>query len=334
MTKQIKIVALSLLGIALCGCSQVKETYPAGKYESAIFENNYYTGRHDFKDKTGASLQAIEIDSSKYFNGDSAEDFGAYDQLTLNGTVPSRKGLRSMYPEVLQYEKKAADGTSSTVTLAADSLNDWRYVDTGKDSEFIGKSFGRTKCLAITDSSFKEGFLSKLYNGQLFCDGDHMRALVQFDQVGYDAAFPKTLASGDYFLISLRGGSTYLYDNPKHATNSAEPEKSALPRLTELDLNLKFYKANGSAFDYYSITAKNVLVRTDDGGEGVSFFGFKFSDIGIKDTAGIAGMSFSYSNFQDPGIGTAQETIDAATPKDFYWGALVYEVMFPDSSWH
>jgi len=238
-----------------------------------------------------------------------------------------------MYPEVLQYQKKASDGTSSTVTLSTQSISDWRYSEIGKDAQYIGTSFGRTKCLVTADSSFKEGFLSKLYNGQLYCNGDHMRALVQFDQYGYDAAFPKSMVAGDYFLISLRGGSTYLRHNPKYDVDPTQPEMITLPRLTELDINLKFYKVNGSVFDYYSVTAKNVVVRTDDGGEGETFFGFKFPDIGINDTSGIAGMSLSYSNFQDPAIGGAEETIDAATPKTFYWGALVYEVMLPDSTW-
>lgn len=339
MTKRIKGALLAFLGISLCGCSNVSELYPSGQYESAVFENNYYTGRHDFLKTAGMAIKNIEISPDKYFNGDSAADFGRWKSsapLQFDGTDVIRKGLVSRHPEVLKYTKKSSDGGEETVTLSTDSLMDWRYADVGEDARFVGTSFGRTKCLATIDPAFKNGFLSKLYNGQLYCNGDHMRALVQLDRNGYDASFPKSMVSGDYFLISMRGGSTYttpVSTAPRFAGANLNAAYSTTRRLTEIDVNLKFYKANGPLFDYYSITAKDVVLRTDDGGDGVTFFGFKFSDIGIEDTSQISGMSFSYSNFRDPAVQGIEETCDVSTPKKFYWGALLYEVMFPDSSW-
>lgn len=326
MTKKIKVVLLALTGLSLFSCTKTNEVLPTGKYEGGLFENNFYTERHDFASKSCTESFVKILSSDQYFNGDNAEDLGNYSsQVTFDGTALSRKGLKSMYPEVLNY---AAKGTVTALTT--DPLHDWRYVDVGHDSDYVGKSFGRTKCLVTTDGAFKNGFLSKLYDGQLYCNGDHMRALVQIDSNGCDAFFPKTMVSGDYFLMSLRGGSNYLEN--VMATSSGK-SGDVVSRLSEFDAQLKFYAASSGGYTYTSVLAKDVVVRTDSGGEGVTWFGFKFSAIGIASTAGIVGFSFSYTNFRDPAIDVTKESADRSKDSVFYWGAMVYEVMFPDSSW-
>jgi|LAHS01.1.fsa_nt_gb hypothetical protein len=326
MTKKIKVALLALTGLSLLSCAKTNEVLPAGKYESGLFENNFYTGRHDFSSKSCTESSTKTLSSDQYFNGDNAEALGTYSSLvTFDGATVSRQGLKAMYPEVLNY---TANGTTSALTT--DPLHDWRYVDVGHDSEYVGKSFGRTKCLATANDAFKNGFLSKLYDGQLYCNGDHMRALVQVDSNGYDAFFPKTMVSGDYFLMSMRGGSNYLENVTE---TSSGKTGDVVRRLTEFDAQLKFYTVSAGGYTYNNILAKDVVVRTDSGGEGVTWFGFKFSAIGIASTAGIVGFSFSYTNFRDPAIDMTKESADRSKDSTFYWGAMVYEVMFPDSSW-
>jgi hypothetical protein len=326
MTKKIKVSLLALIGLSLLSCTKTSELYPTGQYESGLFENNFYTGRHDFASKISTESLTKTITSDQYFNGDNAGDLGTYsNNVTFDGNTISRKGLKTMYPEVLNYT-----ANDTTTALTTDPAHDWRYVYVGRDSDYVGHSFGRTKCLATSDGAFKNGFLSKLYDGQLYCNGDHMRALVQFDSNGYDAFFPKTMASGDYFLMSLRGGSNYLENMT--VTNSIATG-DVVRRLTMFDATFKFYVASDSGYTYTSVLAKDVVVRTDSGGEGVTWFGFKFSAIGIASTAGIVGFSFSYTNFRDPAIDISKESPDRSKTSTFYWGAMVYEVMFPDSSW-
>lgn len=318
MIKQKKWIAFGLLALSLVSCAKTSEVYPAGEYEGSLFEENFYLGRHDFAGKTCTEKASKTIESDSYFNGDNAEDFGSYStNVTFDGNPLSRQGVKSMYPEVLNT---MINGQSTALTT--DVFRDWRYADVGRDGEFVGSSFGRTKCLATSDASFKNGFLSKLYDGQLYCHGDHMRALVQFDQNGYDTLFPKSMVSGDYFLISLRGGSNYL-------NLSGDP----VSRLTEFDAHFKFYFVEKDGFTYDTVHAKDVVVRTDSGGEGVTWLGFKFSAIGLEATAGIIGFSFAFDNFRDPAIDISKESCNRSVDSSFYWGAMVYEVMFPDSSW-
>jgi hypothetical protein len=76
MTKKIK-VSLSWLLIGPQPpqlAPRPANSYPAGQYEGGLFENNFYTGRHDFASKTcNGIILTKTLTSDQYFNGDNAE---------------------------------------------------------------------------------------------------------------------------------------------------------------------------------------------------------------------------------------------------------------------
>jgi hypothetical protein len=228
---------------------------------------------------------------------------------TYNGHEFRQVAL-SKYPLMFHYD--FPDGRH-VFPLASDAYSEWTINDEGNDADYIGKTFGRSKCLATIDPTFKTGIFSKLYNGQTYCMAISNAALVQADSEGFSTQMPKRLTTGDWFLMSFRGGSTY-----------------GEARITTLDLSLRFYKKNGDVFDYYTVKAKNVYQCTDDGGEGVTFFGFQFSDIGFDDRIGLSGWGVSFSNVSDPGY---PESYLASEEANAHFGVLIYEVMFPNSSW-
>ena len=238
-------------------------------------------------------------------------------QFTFANPYGTRAGYSERYPEVFSYQGSY---------LSADPSDDWNlsYAKTNNDSSFIGKSFGRSKCLATTDESFKSGYLSKIYDGQMYCEGYHSRALVALDQNGYSAFFPKTLDTGDYFLMSFRGGSN---------DDTGSNHNAGSPRISSFDLSLDFYYRDSEGYRKVTVVSDDVIVETDNGGEGCTFFGFKFSEIGV-DPKGILGMGLRYNDFQDPQYAFAsEETCNQKEPKQYSWGLLVYELMFPDSTW-
>lgn len=312
--KKSKLV-LSFVALAsLSSCALTGQLEIKGRYTHAYLEDNYYT-ENAFASNLGKELAAYSISSEHYANGSYStyadathNTSGAFD-TTYNGKV-FRQGALSKYPSIFRYTK--ADG-SVVDPLGSSAFEEWTIKKEKEDDKFIGSTFGRTKCLAVADPSFREGIFSKLYNGQTYCMAISNAALVQADSKGFATKMPKSLASGDYFLMSFRGGSSY-----------------GKPRVTNLDLSLRFYVSSGSQYDYYTVKANNVYQCTDDGGEGVTFFAFSFSDIGLSKPEGILGWGVSFDNVSDPNY---SESYLAEEEASHHFGLLIYETMFPDSSW-
>lgn len=246
--------------------------------------------------------------------------------LSVKAPYGSRVGVNDGAPELFEATVKDQNGNEKNVSL--NSMYDWvpGYKDLD-DEDFFQKnpSFGRYYSMGRIDDSFKEGYLSKLYNGQLYCDGYHSLAFVCLENSGFTSLYSKEMISGDYFLMSFRGGSDYV-GGRGHNQNE--------PRISAFDLSVDFYYRNGNKYDYVTVTSKQAITETDHGGEGTTMFGFRFSDIGL-DPKGIAGIGIHYDNFEDR-FSSCTGKIASTMPKatDYQFGLLLYEVMFPGSSWN
>lgn len=246
--------------------------------------------------------------------------------ISIKAPYGTRTGVSNDAPELFKPTIKDEKGNEKNISL--NSMYDWvpAYKDLDDDSFFEkNPSFGRYYSLGRVDDSFKKGYLSKLYNGQLYCDGYHSLAFVCLENNGFTNLYSKTLDTGDYFLMSFRGGSDYTGGNG-HNQNE--------PRISSFDLSVDFYYKNGDKFDYVTVTSENTITETDHGGEGTTMFGFRFSKIGL-DPQGICGIGVHYSNFQDR-FSSCTGKISSEMPKttDYQFGLLLYEVMFPGASWN
>ncbi len=285
--------------LASCG-SKVSELYPSGAYVGDLVDD-FFIGYHQIMGSAIVSTKLFDFNSTSFFDGFHENDlFDASNQFL-------HAGPKFMDPDIFEYGIG-----SKIVTLDASPEKDWSQDLEGQsDSSYVGTSFGRTKCLVKRDAAFNNGILSKLYNGQIYCLGLHDEALVQLKEEGLDASLPKTLKSGKYFLMSFRGGSIF-----------------GDARITKIDLTMTFYKGT----DAYVLSFFSLPEWTDNGGDGVSFFGFKFSDVEI-DPQGITGFGISYANLQDANLTSRALTKAQKENPNSYWGMLIYEVMFPDSLW-
>jgi hypothetical protein len=295
MTKKTKL--LSLLALVVLSSCKTTEAHQANDYVTGDFQNLYYSEHHDFASSLGAQRSSYTLDSTQYCDS----LYGVTSSITTQeNTTLTRQGILSKYPELMTYQGETMSDHDTY------SLNDNANADS-----YIGKDFGRTKCLATQDAAFKDtGILSKLYDGQTICHGTVFRAMFALENTGIEAKMPKTVVSSNYFIAMVRGGGN---------TSSY--------REVKLDITFSFYFANGDKFDYTSVTVKDAYVYCDEG-EHVNYVGFKFADAGISDVSSIVGWGISYSNVQDAAFPGAK--FAPAGANDTYFGLMLYEIMFPD----
>ncbi len=334
------ILPILALGSLLCSCSYVDGLMDPSINVNAEFTAYYYLGHDDYGprpemvEKRSLSPM-LEDGTGDYFNGFGYHaSGGAGSPKTMDGsasfypgmmtsqgtplssdeTLPVHLGLRDAgYADMLDYGGKEL----STGFMDNWTINNEPSGGTG----YIGSDFGKTKCLSTIDETFSSGYLSKLYNGQLYCRSTHSLSFVSIDETGFTTRLPKTMVDGDYFLVAFRGGS----DDSSH-------DGIQTRRLVTIDLSLRLFYEEREI----DLTLMDCYVNTDNSGEGVSFTGFSFSDLGI-DPAGIRGYGLSFSNFRDARleVGTGEGKISprAEDESEFHFGLLLYEVMFVNSTW-
>ena len=180
--------------------------------------------------------------------------------------------------------------------------------------------FGRQNNLTKIDKSFAYGYLSKLYDGRVRCESKYQLSRVQLDKNGYSTFFPKKLESYKYFAFSLRGATDY-YDQGKLAPIAGEN--------CYIDATIKFYKnkLNSKDYDVVEFNLPNVNIPCDAGGS-TNLVSMYLDNNGINLVDTVA-MSFSYTLKS-----TAPElSDDSREESQYHFAVMLYEVMFPKSTW-
>lgn len=309
--KKIAIIFSSLASLVILGgCTRtVDETHTQGGYNTSVFAKNYLTGVNE--------CSSASISKTTILDGTTNVFFGQKDTPTRHD-VQDKTSHGGRYSTIFDY-----NGTALNDDIKGIEVKTYAGQDLSK---YIGQDFGITKCLQTYDSSFSYGVFSRLYNGQTKCFGTGANGRVQIDKHGFTKKFPKTAVSGDYFLVSLRGATDIPYA-PGEGTSVA-----IVSHETTVDLKLTLYKGNvGESF-----VMKNVVLLADGGGAGelVSYVGFKFSDFGydFKGTDGF-GISFELIDDSFPTF-LPIENPDASIESANHFAVMLYETMFPDSSWN
>lgn len=315
--KRIGLMALSLISlVALASCTRtVSEVHNAGQYSTASFEENYLLDVHEYPSAVSKGTTILDGATNVFF--------GQNDSPAIHD-VQVKTNHDGRYASIFSYNGVELDDDKVGIGV---EIKD--YPDQDRSS-FIGKDFGLTKCLEVYDSSFKYGVMSRLYNGQTKCFGTGTVGRVQIDELGFEKKFPKTAASGDYCLFSLRGATDYYLVREDGSISSPESHNMTI------DLKLKVFKGEESQ----EFLMQNVVVMADGGGAGenVSYVGFKFSDFDY-DFAGTTGygLSFEYKSDDKYGFVAAEgsdNTFEKKDDKEFHYAIMLYETMFPDSTWH
>ena len=180
--------------------------------------------------------------------------------------------------------------------------------------------------LSKEENKFSYGYLSKLYDGKLRCDGKHFTMLrVQLNKTGYGTFFPKEFVTSDSFAFALRG-ATSIPDSDYN------PETK--PRVTKVKINaiFKFYvrREGTDIYDQYNLTFNDLEIDSDNHGQ--TTYVSCLADMDV--IRGADAMSFEYS-LVDPGVYTHWDVTDDYTVEGKeHFAIMMYEVLFPHSKWY
>ena len=108
---------------------------------------------------------------------------------------------------------------------------DYSYTDDlgrNEDTKSYSQTFKMSKC----DSSFKYGYISKLFDGQLFCHMKYELARVQIKESGFGVRFNKEIKDYSYFALNFKSSLDYRRDG----------QSTYIPaHKSSIDLMINFY---------------------------------------------------------------------------------------------
>lgn len=294
---------LALLPVFLLTACQygLREVYDGNAYNDPVFENNFY--RVWDKD---ISKGSSKIASSREIELDQSQDyvFTSFEDANFHYCEPN-------------YE-------------------DYRYSDSViKEEDELIKSYGPSLKLSNCDDTFRYGYISKLFDGKMFCNGHFQLARVQIDEGGFGHLFDKEVNEYSYFAMNFKSSLDYT---TKYRFS---------PSLSKIKLTVSFYTKNNSN-SYDELKVSYVI---DDVGTNPSeshthscytFFGFRFSDrIKIDRCCGFAvnyellDINASATWKEEGATTTSSKTFskDELKSEGIEHSLMLYEVLLPNSTW-
>ena len=278
MRKYMKLLLVIAPSLVLSSCGYaLKEVYDGAAYNSPVFEENYYR------------VWNSKIDERS-------------DKNSITTTTTR---------EIKETDFVFTKYTDSTVARVDPDTKTLNYVDDypSHDESKIGVGYGPTKRLSLLDNSFRYGYVSKLFDGQLFCNGKYQIARTQIDESGFGVLFEKETPSLDYFAINLKGAVDYTTDIKVGA------------HFSNVDLKVSFYCKNDKGYDKKTFTY-NLDVGTNiaENPNSYTFFGFKVNE---REVSRVQGISVEYELKND----------DYVTAYELDHSLLIYEILLPNTTW-
>jgi hypothetical protein len=193
-------------------------------------------------------------------------------------------------------------------------------------------NYGDLFKLNQVSNNFKQGYLSKLFDGIMFCGGRFQKVRVQVPPSGFGFMFanelklppfdPTNFASLPYFALQFKGGSDYM---AKGDTGKIEGNAATI------DMYVSFYvRLDVSTLQRVTIILKDVQVISDaaDFDYFYNFTGFYFDDSlpAILYNQRIVGMSINYDI-----KGFKKNYYDGY---DISFSLLLYEMFLPLFTWY
>lgn len=268
------------------------------------------------------------------------------DELYANYAYNSSNFMENYYTEHNGVDQlKVATNQEFTLqnSYGYNSSNSLKYVRAvdnpenypwSESPENYSNEFGRHNNLTGIDSSFAYGYLSKLYDGRVRCEGKYELSRVQLDKSGYATFFPKKLENYRLFAFSLRGATDYYKDNLP--TPFGPVSLGKIP--CKIDINIKFYKhiLNSDEYDVVSLKLSDVEIPADAGGSTNLVTVYLAEDLQdgtrrlfYSPITETVAMSFDFTlKSTVPGLSD-----DSKAESDHHFAVMLYEVLFPKSTW-
>ena len=287
----LRLLTILLPTILLTGCGYgLKEIYPGNVYNSVDYNLNFY---RVWDDEINYHLDNSQVENK---NQEVYQLDKNINKVFTNFNDPNFLMLQS-----------DADGYSYSSDI---------YEPQGDK-----KSYGQTFMLSKTEQSFKYGYVSKLFNGQMFCNGSYELARVQIDESGFGTKFKKEIGEYNYFALNFKASLDYRRDGL--STNL--PAHNSKIRLI---INF-FCKKENQTYHRVPVSYEINEVQTNTpetiGYSNYIFFGFDLTTIEKIDRC--SGISIEYELIED-------EYITSHSEENWKHCLLLYELFLPGSTWH
>ena len=248
--------------------------------------------------------------------------------------------------KITKYEEEreltAADKVFTSYKDAAFEINETEadkyiyYYDLSEPTENDGEAYGKKPYgpavkLSNYDDSFRYGVVSKLFDGQMFCNGYYAAARVQVkdgrrknnSDGGFGALFSKECDNATYMMLNFKCSLV-----TKENQNLPKPSEGV--GLSDIKLVISLIYKNENGYSYIPVTYTLNEVPTNSGDSFNSAnrhsayicFGFSLNNIG---TNRLIGFTFEYEKLADNYTDVTDEK---------YHAVMLYEVSFPHTSWH
>lgn len=317
MNKRLKyLFLLPMTMVVSCGYS-TSYLVEGDQYVSKYFEKNYYT-HWDSELQSAKKLDPINVNDSKV-------------------VVPI------FYSSGNPYEFKNLDGLGKI---------DPNYFDNAPDVDTYGEQFK----MGDIDDSFRYGYQSKLFDGQMVCGGQNGRdeyaqakGRVQIKESGFSVRFSKESSKLHYFAMQFKASTDntvpcYLEGGDVKAKQADE----LLFHESTIQLTITIYAKNGT-----SIVAQPFIVDVDLTGEFIHgdiknekgeivgykywkktncghFYNFLAFDVqNYQYMNRVVGVSVEYTVTQDNLV-----AYNKTKGVDVPYAMFLYEIFFPYTSWN
>lgn len=174
-------------------------------------------------------------------------------------------------------------------------------------------SYSMSNSLSKVDDSFKEGYVSKLFDGKLYCWGRYETVRVQIDESGFGTMFSKEMVKGDYFLIHFKSELDF----------KSNKEISIPGHQDDITLNIGFYYKSDTGYKMETLKYDFKKINTNYG-EAMDYVAFGFSLKNIN-TERLCGVSVTYK--------LNKESYNEKEGTDLAHALFIYEIMMPKSTW-
>lgn len=191
-----------------------------------------------------------------------------------------------------------------------------------------GKEYGfAVRNLINEEDKFSYGYLSKLYDGRLRCDGLTTRSRVQLNKTGYGTFFPKEYRGSESFAFALRGGTTINY-----------PSEEARIRSVVIEATFKFYirQEGTNVYDRVDLIFDDLKISSDNGGS-TTYIEMPFDEATVAKLYGADAMSFEFSLndlSQYSGYNITDDFTSDPNKEKEHFSIMLYEVLLPGSVWY
>ncbi len=201
------------------------------------------------------------------------------------------------------------------------------YDKTAPEGDDEGKlAYGPAVKMTSLDDSFKYGVVSKMFDGQMFCNGDFQKSRTQVESInnddpskGFGVLFSKETNNASYFMMNFKCSVVKEDDQNLGRCDSM------------LELKISFFLKNDTGYTRVPVSyvVDNVPTNSGDGFAADRFnnyvcFGFKLDNI---ETDRLIGFSLQYEKISD----SYSETHSG---ESVLHAMMLYEVSFPYTTWH